>query len=170
MMKPHRCGLVYLHDQGYVHRDIKAANILLGHDGEVTLCDYGVASMVNQRGVQTDNCETFVGTPCWMAPELMQQNIPYGHKADMWSIGITALELAKGEAPYEQLRPMKIILMTLSQDAPTLETYTKCVCALSVCALSAHACLIYSHVCCVFASLSSTCRFHSRCTTTSLNS
>ena len=124
-----------------MHRDIKAANILLGHDGEVTLCDYGVASMVNQRGVQTDNCETFVGTPCWMAPELMQQNIPYGHKADMWSIGITALELAKGEAPYEQERPMKIILMTLSQDAPTLETYTKCVCVLCVFALSARASL-----------------------------
>ena len=123
------CGLMYLHDKGYVHRDIKAANILLGADGEIKLCDYGVASMVYSEGCQTDTCETFVGTPCWMAPELMRQNIPYAQKADMWSIGITALELAKGYAPYERERPMKIILMTLSQAAPTLDTYEVSSCA-----------------------------------------
>lgn len=119
-------ALSYLHDQGHLHRDIKAGNILIDSNGSVKLADFGVsASIYESNWSRSGSLTDMAGTPYWMAPEVIHSHTGYGCKADIWSFGITALELAHGRPPLSHLPPSKSLIMKITKRFRFSDHYQK---------------------------------------------
>lgn len=110
-------GLAYLHKSSIIHRDIKAANVLVSSTGKVMICDFGVSALL---ATTTSKRNTFVGTPYWMAPEVAQPMPNYDTKADIWSLGILIYEMVKGTPPHSNLDFAKVLHLIPRAKAPRL--------------------------------------------------
>lgn len=108
-------GLVYLHKSAIIHRDIKAANVLITAAGKVMICDFGVSAL---SATTTSKRNTLMGTPNWMAPEVAQSTPVYDSKADIWSLGIMVYEMAKGAPPHSDLRDAIKVMQLISKVKP----------------------------------------------------
>ncbi|KFV11494.1 STE20-like serine/threonine-protein kinase [Tauraco erythrolophus] len=119
-------ALNYLHENKIIHRDLKAGNILFTLDGDIKLADFGVSAK-NTRTIQRR--DSFIGTPYWMAPEVVMcetsKDRPYDYKADIWSLGITLIEMAQIEPPHHELNPMRVLLKIAKSDPPALAQPSK---------------------------------------------
>uniref|UniRef100_A0A6B2EJ04 Putative ste20-like serine/threonine-protein kinase n=1 Tax=Phlebotomus kandelakii TaxID=1109342 RepID=A0A6B2EJ04_9DIPT len=119
-------GLNFLHKNKIIHRDLKAGNVLLTMEGGVKVADFGVSAK-NKHTLQKH--DTFIGTPYWMAPELVlcetfREN-PYDFKVDIWSLGITLIEFAQMEPPNSEMSPMRVLLKIQKSDPPKLDQPSK---------------------------------------------
>ncbi|XP_076669129.1 STKc_myosinIII_N_like and MYSc_Myo21 domain-containing protein ninaC isoform X3 [Andrena cerasifolii] len=115
-------AVVYLHENNMLHRDIRGNNILLTKEGEVKLVDFGLSKMVKGEMGKRYTC---IGSPCWMAPEVAiskgnGSDSGYGNRADVWAIGITAIELADGKPPFQDMHPTRALFQIVRNPPPNL--------------------------------------------------
>nr|CAH7760761.1 unnamed protein product [Callosobruchus chinensis] len=116
-------ALIHLHENNVMHRDVRGSNILLTKEGEVKLCDFGLSTMTRNEG---EKLTTVLGSPCWMAPELVaangdKKNACYDNRIDLWALGITAIELGDGQAPFQEMHPSRAMFQIIRNPPPMLQ-------------------------------------------------
>ncbi len=117
-------GLEYLHNKNIIHRDVKCGNILINKNGDVKLTDFGISKLLESKEHKTSS---MVGTPCWMAPEVLELKNEEGYniKADIWSLGITLIEIFRGTPPFACKSAIKTMLTILQNPKPDLSDIGK---------------------------------------------
>lgn len=116
-------ALMHLHKNHFVHRDVRGSNILLTSEGEVKLCDFGLTALTGDTMGKRSTC---IGSPSWMAPEMFANAATkrngelYGNRADVWALGITAIELGDGFAPFADMHPTRAMFQIVRNPPPTL--------------------------------------------------
>jgi len=114
-------ALSYIHSHHRIHRDIKSDNILINTQGEIKLADFGYAAQLTQDKQKRN---TVVGTPYWMAPELIRGN-EYGTRVDIWSLGIMLMEMLEGNPPYMQFPPLRALFLITTKGIPPIQNIDK---------------------------------------------
>lgn len=110
-------ALIHLHEHNVIHRDIRGGNIVLTKEGEVKLVDFGLSRVT--KG-ELERSRTYMGSPSWMAPEMVGAEGGYDGRIDVWAIGITAIELADGKAPFEDMHPTRALFQIVRNPPPIL--------------------------------------------------
>ena len=113
-------GLNYFHKNQQIHRNIKSCNILINSKGESKIADFGLATSMIQGGTKKAACFSMYGDACYMSPEILMNGDGYSPKSDIWSLGLTSIEIATGKMPYEGVKIMQSIVNIMSKEPPSL--------------------------------------------------